>query len=136
MKTKLVKRHFCDFCNKGGMVAASMAQHEKTCLRNPERGCFLCKEGRQEPAPMKEMIDAFFNGTGVHMAAVRALCGGCPACILATILQAKKDARWIEEAWVEGDPTPEHHLFDYKKEKDEWYAEQVYYLNALADQEH
>lgn len=134
MRTKLVKRHFCDHCNKGGMVAASMIQHEKTCLRNPGRECFLCDEGRQKPAPMKDLIDAFFNGSGVHMAAVRAICCGCPACLLATILQAKKDPRWkkdgYDEPWVEGDPTPEHHQFDYKKEKDDWYSEQVNIFNA------
>lgn len=115
MRTKLVKRHFCDFCNKGGMVAASMIEHEKTCLRNPDRECFLCQEGRQKPAPMKELVDALFYGSRLEK--VRSIASGCPACILATILNAKKDPRWDEEGY-------EYFAFDYKTEKDEWHAAQ------------
>lgn len=42
MKTRIVKRHWCDFCNKAGMQAHSMAKHEKHCTLNPARSCRVC----------------------------------------------------------------------------------------------
>lgn len=42
MRTKMVKRHWCDFCNKAGLSASAMARHEKHCTMNPNRACRVC----------------------------------------------------------------------------------------------
>lgn len=113
MRTKLVKRHYCDHCNKGGMVAKSMEQHERTCLKNPRRACFLCEEDRETPTPMAELIAAFdhrgLDGTGGLREAAR----DCPACTLAAILQS-----------MPKNPDQDDYVqYDYKTEKDRWYSE-------------
>lgn len=43
MRTKTVKRYWCDFCNKAGLSASHMIKHEKHCTMNPERECRCCK---------------------------------------------------------------------------------------------
>jgi hypothetical protein len=42
MRTKKVNRYWCDFCNKAGLSAGSMAKHEKHCTLNPDRSCRVC----------------------------------------------------------------------------------------------
>jgi len=98
MTTKLVKRYYCDHCRKGGMTKA-IADHEKTCIKNPERECFACKE---------------FGFTQIHMALLLSAAEGgvdavkdmtpCPACTLAALSQFKK--AHPESEWQE---------FDYKE---------------------
>lgn len=39
---KLVKRYWCDHCNKAGLSARSMTTHEQHCTLNPERSCRVC----------------------------------------------------------------------------------------------
>lgn len=42
MRTKMVKRHRCDFCNRAGLRAHAMAKHERHCTMNPARSCRTC----------------------------------------------------------------------------------------------
>ena len=42
MRTKTIKRHWCDHCNKAGLQAHAMARHEAHCTMNPARGCRVC----------------------------------------------------------------------------------------------
>lgn len=37
MTTKLVKRHFCEFCHKGKFSKPWMERHERHCYKNPGR---------------------------------------------------------------------------------------------------
>lgn len=59
MRTKLVKRHWCDHCNKAGLQAHTMARHEKHCTLNPERACRVCGllNGGSHRIPMEELLD-------------------------------------------------------------------------------
>ncbi len=108
MRTKLVKRHYCDFCRKAGQVASIVAAHETTCLRNPARpACYLCAEDGATPVPMAELI-ATMKADG--LAAVREKTGDCPACNLAAIIQSLP-AHPGEDDYI---------AFDYAEEKKRW----------------
>ena len=116
MRTKTVKRYWCDFCNKAGLSAAAMSRHEKHCTLNPSRECRVCKmstiaDGRDSTfksktvAELKMLLPAretliskefpgsghFCDSTGTLEAAIpllREAAGNCPACMLAAIRQA------------------------------------------------
>ena len=36
------QRYRCDFCKKTG-IKSSIARHEKSCFRNPNRICYMCE---------------------------------------------------------------------------------------------
>lgn len=42
MRTKTVKRHWCDHCNKAGLSRVAMERHELHCTMNPARNCRVC----------------------------------------------------------------------------------------------
>jgi len=64
MKTKLVKRHWCDFCNRAGLQARAMAKHEAHCTLNPARACRVCvllgdgltDDGMEQKKPLADLI--------------------------------------------------------------------------------
>jgi len=120
MKTKTVKRYYCDYCGKGGQSAYCIGRHETTCIRNPARGCPVCSE--QEPwghlKPTKETVATLvseFRTGGLD--ALRTRAEGCPACMLAAIVQSRPSRMRPSDDnydWVD---------FDYKKEMLEYRAE-------------
>lgn len=122
MRTKLVKRRWCDFCNRAGLRAPSMARHERHCTMNPARACRTCRlidggngtdaEGLRAliailpSGPVPEWgneLDAFLATVDAAIPKLREAAGGCPACMLAAIRQA-------------GIPVPAIQGFDFKKE--------------------
>lgn len=118
MKTKTVKRHYCDHCGKGGQSAHCIRRHESTCVYNPDRVCPLCSEEHASGALLstKETVAtliAEFRSGGVP--ALRQKADGCPACMLAAIVQARGKQKASEENWIEG--------FSYKKELEDWRTE-------------
>lgn len=122
MRTKTVKRHWCDFCNKAGLQAHAMAKHERHCTMNPQRTCRACRlidggngpdaEGLRTlvailptgPIPgWGDELGAFLLTVEAVIPALREAAGGCPACMLAAIRQS-------------GIPVPSIEGFDFKKE--------------------
>lgn len=128
MRTKTVKRYWCDFCNKAGLQAHAMAKHERHCTMNPARACRACRliDGGNGPdanelralvallpTPVAPEYDHRFEETqryrdfleAAHAVApqLREAARGCPACMLAAIRQA-------------GVPVPLVADFDFKKE--------------------
>lgn len=115
MRTKTVKRHWCDFCNKAGMQAKVMANHEARCTLNPARSCRVCQllEGGEceDKKPLADLIAMLPDPTeflasscwserdspytklteeiDAVIPAFRAAAGHCPACMLAAIRQKK-----------------------------------------------
>lgn len=114
MRTKKVSRYWCDFCNKAGLSAGSMAKHEKHCTMNPARNCRVCtlidggygpgEEGMRELLailPANVDFEADWNGNPTKrykefcqaldtaMPLLRTATENCPACILAAFRQAK-----------------------------------------------
>lgn len=130
MKTKLVKRHWCDFCNKAGLQAHAMAKHEKHCTLNPARDCRVCgllggsvRVGVERMALLVEMLpdpteylaspwvdvsevgmhQRFTDSLQAAMKELRKEVDDCPACIMAALRQKK-----IPVPMVDG--------FDFKSE--------------------
>jgi len=116
LRTKTVKRHYCDFCNKGMFRAADMTQHEVGCTKNPNRKCWLCEDANT--FSLKEIIEELkkrqpvFGDTiyAENLAWVREKTGDCPACILSVLRQADLVA---------------FERFNYSEEKTAWYNERA-----------
>lgn len=114
MKIKKVNRYWCDFCNKAGLSASHMAKHEKHCTLNPARECRMCKMMKDgwdsdfKQATLPELIailpppDMVANENGgieyhytyqakldAAIPLLRKAAGGCPACMMAALRQAK-----------------------------------------------
>jgi hypothetical protein len=122
MRTKTVKRHWCDFCNRAGLQAHAMAKHERHCTMNPNRACRTCRliDGGNGPdadelralvailpaGPVPgwgDELDVFLVKVDAAIPKLREAAGDCPACMLAAIRQA-------------GIPVPAIQSFDFKKE--------------------
>ena len=111
MKTVLRKKHYCDFCKKGGGRSDIIKAHEERCTLNPGRICGCCvMAGRKQPT-MEELfaaarldLEQFGKRMGLadeYMTITQADnllnltdsgldgVGSCPACVLATIRQFK-----------------------------------------------
>lgn len=63
MRMKIVKRYWCDHCNKAGLSAHAMAKHELHCTMNPDRNCRVCTlinggytVGREEMAKLLALL--------------------------------------------------------------------------------
>lgn len=136
MRMKMVKRFWCDHCNKAGLSAHAMANHEKRCTMNPARKCRVCTlwaDGSDDPeTPLAELIAllpapvepdwkrydgnaqpefyAYMEAANAAIPALRKAARGCPACMLAAIRQ-----RGISPPMLDG--------FDFKKEMADVFAE-------------
>lgn len=109
MKTKLVNRYYCEFCNKAGCSASHMSRHEKRCTKNPKRECGMCKSMRRHQPEMIHLRDALAAdeqdfrelyasddvydfafavlSNNVPIPRLRESAENCPACILSAIRQ-------------------------------------------------
>lgn len=97
----------------------AMEKHERVCLRNPQRSCWACDfDGNNPTVPIVALITALETG---GIPAVRQMAHGCPACILAAILQQRKadpHAERIET--LPWDLQVDLSMFEYKKEMDQF----------------
>jgi hypothetical protein len=95
-----------------------MEKHERACTANPNRVCGMCAMAKIEQKPL-----AYLDAILVHVdyaaehegdpqgekneAAIKEETQGCPACVLATLRQTKKNPGfsldWKEESksWLE-----------------------------------
>lgn len=129
MRTARVLRYWCDHCKKGGCQKAAIAKHEKHCVRNPDRSCRMCLHVREpgegtppnasykpDTAALIVALEMADNGGRDGVAELRKAADGCPACMLAAILQYR-EKHGIERFNEDG----ECFQFDYKKEcEDVW----------------
>jgi len=96
MITKLVKRYYCEFCRKGGMTKG-IQKHENSCIKNPNRVCYVCEEFGFEQKPLPELIDQAAGG-------IPDIVSDCPCCILSALVQrriAHPDEEWVEYDYKE-----------------------------------
>ena len=137
MKEKKVWRYWCEYCNKAGLQKGAMRQHERHCTMNPKRVCRVCamvqdcplEETQQhDPVALAAMLpdpsehknlteenfeyidDSIKEPLAKAVQAVREVCGGCPACIMAALRQR-------------GIPVPLAEGLDFKKEMQSFWDE-------------
>lgn len=111
MKTKTVKRYYCDHCGKGGMRSDCIARHERVCFRNPMRGCLTCDgPDALNPRPVAGLV-TILRETG-DAQKTKAAADGCPSCVMAAILQLRPKGKGIDrDEWID---------FNYKAELEEY----------------
>lgn len=118
MRSKTVKRYYCDHCSKGSFRKPDMAQHELSCTLNPNRVCYLCDNGAITTEHLSSLVaelkkrcpdddDCWGAATKDDVAWLLQEVHQCPACALSVLRQAK----------VYGQD------FNYQELKREWWAE-------------
>lgn len=115
MRTRQVIRYYCDHCPKASQTKKSMERHEAMCVYNPARVCPLCKEVGEEQRPLASILEALEKPDG--LARAREAANHCPACLLAGIVQSRRQLESLGEL-EKGDA----HFsdFDYKAELASW----------------
>lgn len=109
MRRTKVWRYHCDYCGKGGCSGGHIRRHEAACCRNPNRVCGMCALSGVGGATVPALLAAF--GPTGDLKALRDAAEGCPACMLAAIIQSGIQ---LTEGRVE---------FDFAKERDAFWAE-------------
>lgn len=128
MRKVLRFRYYCEFCKKAGGSAGHMKKHEARCTANPARECGMCAFSEQHVqqemsalvalaaearvafvAALDANADALpWDGVVANLDELRKATGGCPACILAALVQERR------QRGVTLGPDEIH--FDYKTE--------------------
>lgn len=69
-----------------------MAKHEGTCVQNPNRTCWACREFELDPEPLETLIALAMalQPDTQDIGPLEKAADGCPACMLAAIVQARK----------------------------------------------
>ena len=84
-------RYYCDHCKKSGASGGHMKAHEQSCCRNPQRVCRMCAHAHIDQQPLADLVAALGGGDGAGVDSLRKAASGCPACMLAAILEADLD---------------------------------------------
>lgn len=105
MLTVIKPVYYCDHCKRHRITASAIEQHEPKCIYNPHRDkCGWCsKDSHRAPAPA-DRVPGFVDDPDVER--LRQELDGCPACMLAVIVQARRAGLSGEETWQ----------FDYEAE--------------------
>lgn len=103
MLTVVKAVYYCEWCKRHRLTASAITRHEPRCIYNPLRSeCGWHKD--RSPAVAGVFALAFKDDPDVDW--LRDAMDGCPACMLAVIVQARRLGLDGEEAWS----------FDYKAE--------------------
>ena len=105
MRSKMMRRYYCEFCGKGGMSSHHMVKHEKHCTMNPDRKCRMCAFIDNASPNTREFIArvpvpeydkevgsflwVLINRAEIAAAISKILVDSCPACSLAVLRQTK-----------------------------------------------
>lgn len=88
--------YYCEYCKRHRMTARSIEAHEPRCIYNPLRDvCGWHKDTR--PVAPFDFALVFRDNPDVDW--LRKEMDGCPACMLAVIVQARKLGLPDEAAW-------------------------------------
>lgn len=125
MRTRTVKRHYCDYCKKAMSQRPAMERHERVCTMNPNRHCDICETSCLDGTELAELIavlpqepdiksqtwnDEIDAAITAAIPTLRNKADGCPACMLAALRQSGMIKFAV--TWSYGD---EHSKF-WKKE--------------------
>jgi hypothetical protein len=99
--------YYCEHCKRHRLTKHAIEKHEPRCIYNPLRSeCGWHKDEKQS-AP-HDFALVFKDDPDIE--ALRKSMSGCPACMLAVIVQARGLGLPDEEVWE----------FDYKAEVERW----------------
>ena len=106
MLTVVKPVYYCEHCKRHRITASAIEKHEPKCIYNPHRDkCGWCSKSPHYRAPAPaDRVPGFV--TDPDLERLRRELDGCPACMLAVIVQARHAGLSDEEAWE----------FDYKAE--------------------
>jgi hypothetical protein len=91
--------YYCDHCKRHRITASAIENHEPKCIYNPQRDkCGWCSKTPtyRAPAPA-DRVPGFVDDPDVER--LRRELDGCPACMLAVIVQSRRAGLSDEEAW-------------------------------------
>lgn len=113
MKTVERKVYYCEFCKRHRLTKDSIEKHEPRCIYNPQRSvCGWHKD--DEPEAPSTYVSDFVDDPDVDR--LRKETDGCPACMLAVIVQSRGAGLGDEDAWD----------FDYKAEVERFRKEEQF----------
>ena len=92
MKTRTVKRHYCDFCRKASFQRPTMERHEIACFKNPNRKCPVCFDAPEHKPD--------WESKGVKVSAIGS---ECPACLVSLVVMHNATIGRPDEDSVGGD---------------------------------
>lgn len=99
MLTVVKPVYYCSWCRRHRLTKKSIEAHEPRCIYNPLRSkCGWCSKSPtyQAPAPA-DFAPLFKDDPDVEW--LRKEMGGCPACMLAVVVQARRLGLDTEDAW-------------------------------------
>lgn len=105
--------YYCEFCKRHRITASAILKHEPRCIYNPLRSeCGWHRD--MKPLAPADLLTVFVDNSDVEW--LRKQTDGCPACMLAVVVQARRAGLDSEEAWD----------FDYKAEVERFRKEEAY----------
>lgn len=100
----MVRRFYCDHCNKSGSAKARIVEHEKYCVKNPGRACRDCYTVSGTQQPTEVLVEAMERG---GLDELKTVASECPGCILTGLVhwRAKVIAEGgdFEDTWIDWD---------------------------------
>jgi hypothetical protein len=122
MRTKTVKRHYCDHCGKGGFFANRMTKHEQGCTKNVNRVCGFCAIAGLKQTPLEDLFACLNEITADNRVKVleqlRNAAQGCPACMLTALRHHHKTTFDVRPEDQDGQVGVE---FNFKDECKGWW---------------
>lgn len=122
-------RYYCEFCKKSGASGGHMKKHEERCTKNPKRVCGMCAmmDGDWTQRPIGELVEAIGDGSAAGLARLQDISDGCPACMLAGIVQSNIGSEW-NDSWRDewgaiNEPRPAALEWEFKPARDSFMAE-------------
>jgi hypothetical protein len=118
VRTVVKPVYYCEHCKRHRMTAAAILKHEPRCIYNPLRD--VCGwHADMKPLAPADLVAVFIDTLDIEW--LRKQTDGCPACMLAVIVQARRHGLDDEDAWD----------FDYRAECAK-YRESERYEDAVA----
>lgn len=118
MRSKRVWRYYCDFCKKSGCHSGHMREHEKHCVRNPERKCRRCAKTGSLQATREELLTA----AAVGLDELRRASEGCPVCMLvgATALHDRDPDAAVEGFSFDSESAEAWRIYNEERQAEEY----------------
>lgn len=89
--------YYCDHCKRHRLTRNSIEAHEPRCIYNPDRSACGWHRDRGVTRPAN-LVPAFIEHSG-DIAWLHDETEGCPACMLAVVVQARKQG-FVDEGFV------------------------------------